>query len=451
MPVFKDPYYYYSRTVKGLQYNIKCRKLKSMDAVEEVLLDLNKMTQHEYMDLGVFDVSPNHNFAIYSLDLDGSELYSIYFKNLATGELIESEPIKGTGGSVEWFNDNKTIFYNTLDDTHRSFKIWRHVIGSKEPDFLIYHETDDKFTVHPSKSQSEEYIFISSGSSLTSEVMYMSANEPMSQPKVFLPRKFRHEYDVEHQGDRFIITTNGGGQYLNFRLCSCPLVEKQLIFRMIQPKLLGLKSLNMTRIHTLSPPIHSKAILQVFFELTVVYECSSQGYKQIRIIDCKNGVATDSHCIKFNDSVYSVDPASGSALLYKTNLMRFDYNSFTTPQQVWQYDMVSKEKKILKDTEIPGLDPSLYVIERIHAPVPKGTEANAPFDTPVPNAIPISIVYRKDLFKKDGTNALYLYGYGSYGISIDPSWSPNRFSLLDRGIVFAIAHIRGGGDCGRGW
>lgn len=221
VPYFRAPYYYYKRTGKGLQYPVYCRKKDSLDGTEEVLLDQNNM-DHEYMDLGAYEVSPNHELLAYSLDLNGSENYKVFFKNLATGEIIENETIEVTSGDLIWYNDNKSVFYSTLDDIHRPEKIWLHKFGVKD-DVLIYHEEDPKFYANFFKSQSQKYLFLASTSTLTSEYHYIDITKALENPKLILAREEGHRYSVEHQGDRFLILTNGKKKYLNYRLCSCPI------------------------------------------------------------------------------------------------------------------------------------------------------------------------------------------------------------------------------------
>ncbi|KAI8908915.1 peptidase S9A prolyl oligopeptidase domain protein beta-propeller [Gorgonomyces haynaldii] len=429
VPYYREPYFYYTRTEKGKQYPIRCRRHLTMENPEEVLLDLNLMPE-EYISLDEFQVSPNHQFAAYSLDLDGSENYQIFFKDLKTDKILESETIPKTGGMITWFNDNQTILYNTLDKIHRSDKIWKHKIGKKE-DELVFEEKDEKFLVWAQKTQSSKYISIVATSSLTREYHLLDASDPQSQPKLFLGRVTGHKYDVEHQGSKFIITTDGAGKYLNNRLCVCP--EDQTAEE------------HWTELIPYDPMTQILDVVP-FESHIMLYECTSQAYKQIRILETKDGVLGDTFSIKFSEAIYCIKPSSGVEMDYHRPLVRYKYDSLTTPQQTWEFDLETKEKKLLKSTDLPnGFDRTLYVTERIHAPM-QDDNVNG-----IPKTIPISIVYRKDMFKKDGSNPLMLYGYGSYGISIDPSWSPQRFSLLDRGIVYCIAHIRGGGDCGRGW
>ena len=225
VPVRRSPYLYYNRTVKDAQYPIYARKSGSLEAEEEILLNQNEM-EYEYMDLGKFAVSPNHKILAYALDTDGSENYTISFKNLETGTLLSSDTIPKAAESIVWANDSNSIYYTTLDAIHRSDKVYRHVLGTDPAsDRLLFHETDEKFSVGIYKSMSEKYIFITSSSSLTEETRFLDAKDASAEPVVFQPREFNHRYSVEHHESQFIILTNGGGQYLNYQLCACPLVR----------------------------------------------------------------------------------------------------------------------------------------------------------------------------------------------------------------------------------
>ncbi|KAI8897011.1 oligopeptidase B [Globomyces pollinis-pini] len=438
VPTFKDPYYYYSRTVKGQQYPIYCRKLHTLDSPEEIVLNQNEMKQ-EYQDLSYYRISPNHKILAYSMDFDGSENYKIFFKDLTTGQLIESETIEKSAGSIEWAQDSQTVFYNTLDDIHRPDKIYRHEFGVAD-DVLIYHEPDPKFVVGFEKSLSNKYIFIGSFSKLTNEYHYIDANFPKTDPILFNKRENRHRYSVEHQGDRFLILTDLGGKCLNNTLYSCPI-----------------NATSIQHWEEVIPYDHFTYIEEILpFEKHIALFERSNGNTKLRIVKSESGKVKNyeeaSHYIDFDEEVFTLGTISASKLNYHGNKLIFVYDSMVTASQTIEYDMTTKERKYLKKTNIPGnFDPKLYTMKRIYAPIDLSTKVNAPFDTPVPDNIPISLIYKTDLFKGDGTNPLYLYGYGSYGISIEPSWSSSRISLLDRGFVYAIAHIRGGGDCGRAW
>lgn len=416
-PVFRSPFHYYSRTVKGQQYSIRCRKLETMEAPEEVLLDLNTFTE-EYLDLHSFEVSPDHSIVAYALDMNGSEVYTIFFKDLKSGQIVAS--IEKTGGSIEWFNDNKTVIYNTLDATHRSDKVWKYEIGGSST--LLFHQEDEKFIVSPGKSLDDKYMLLSNNSSLTSEVHYIDASKPQDAPQVIIPKEFKHEYSVEHLNGRFVIISNAGG-HENFQLVSIPVGSN-------------------LSIQSATPIIPYEANTQVLDVVPIgnwlgVYECSAKGFKQIRLLqlDSASFKVTEQSIMTFPEEIYDVYPRGGSEQVYDSGCLRIGYESMTTPRQIWSVDLKTGQKNCLKALEFEGFNPDDYVVERLY------TET-----TP---AVPISLVYRKD--KKKVGMPLYLYGYGSYGISIDPGFSPQRFSLLDRGVAFAIAHIRGGGDCSRTW
>ncbi|TPX70907.1 hypothetical protein SpCBS45565_g01394 [Spizellomyces sp. 'palustris'] len=439
VPVYKEPFYYYKRTEKGKQYSIYARKKGSLDAPEEILLNQNDF-DHEYQSLGFYRVSPDHSILAYSLDTTGDEVFTIYFKDLKTGRLFESDTIKGASEEAEWTNDNKAIYYSVLDEIHRPDKIFRHQLGTpSEKDELIYEEKDLKFMVGLEKSNSQKFIFVSVGSSLTRETHILDADDSKAKLRVFQPRQFRHKYSIDHQGDNFLILTDGGGKYLNFKLCSCPLDKTD--------------ASNWVDVLPYDPLRHLTGV-QPFKGFVALYE-RSDALKRIRILEANAGGNVDSsvssYYLDFDEELFTVGDAGTSTQNYDSNIVRFTYTSMLTSPQVLEYDVKQKEKKLLKELEVPNFDRSLYAMKRIYAPIPSETAANAPFDTPTPDRIPISIVYKKDLFKGDGTNPGYLYGYGSYGISIDPKFNSKVFSFVDRGYVYAIAHIRGGGENGRAW
>lgn len=417
-PVNRGEYSYYTRNVKGSQYSIQCRMRKN--GKEEVLLDINQLN-HEYCSLGAFEVSPDHSIVAYALDLDGSEIYNIYFKDLKSGNIIET--IEKVGGDIEWFNDNNSILYTTLDETLRNDKVHKFNLSSKKSE-LMFHEKDEKFRVGPSKSLDGRFLFISVQSSMTSEWHYIDASLG-GQQKVILPRSFGIEYDVEHHCGEFLININSEN-CVNFKLVSVPVGSNP-------PK---------STLKEVIPYDEKKQLLSVIpltDEYVGVFQCSSLGYKEIRILEFNGKKVVGQKLVSFDEQVYAISPSGYSEQVYNSGVLRIRYSSMTTPPQVWEYNLQSSLKTCLKSTEFAGFDPSLYQVERIYAPSNDGV------------SIPISLVYRKDKRVDGKIMPLYLYGYGSYGISIDPNWNPQRFSLLDRGIAFAIAHIRGGGDCSRPW
>jgi len=412
-----DDYYYYTRTEEGQQYTIHCRKKGSLEAPEEILLNQNLLaTGRDYFRIGVFEISPNHQLLAYSVDTTGSETFTLYVKDLKTGDLL-SDVILNTYYSVEWASDNQTLFYNVLDDTKRPYKLYRHRLGtdSKE-DALVYHEEDESFFLSVSKTKSKEYLTINLGSITTSEIHFLKADSPTGDFKVVHPRKHELEYSIEHHGDRFYILTNDRAK--NFRLMQVAVRDpSKKNWREVIP-------------HRDSAKIDA---LDVFKEHLVVYE-REYGLKKIRIT---NVVTNETHYVEFPEPVYTFWPAGNKD--FNVTSVRFSYMSLVTPRSVFDYDMNARTRELKKQFEVlGGYDPALYQSERIFATASDGTK------------IPISMVYKKGVVK-GGQNPLYLYGYGSYGTSIDPSFSSNRLSLLDRGFIYAIAHVRGGGEMGRSW
>jgi len=417
VPVKIDDYYYYNRTEKDKQYEIHCRKKGSLDAQEEIILDENTLAEgKDYFSIGVFEVSPDHRLLAYSTDTEGSEKYIIYIKDMTTGELLK-EMIPNTYYSLEWTNDSKTFFYNTLDDSMRPYKVFRHILGTDpKDDVLIYHEKDEAFYADISKSKSKAYIFITLGSNTTTEVRYLGADRPTEEFKLIYPRQHEMEYYVEHQGDNFFIVTNDNAR--NFKLVKAPISDpsKENWVDVIP--------------HSDSVRIDS---VDTFMNYLVIYE-REDGLKKIRIM---NTAKNKTYYVDFPEPAYSY--WEGDNPNYDTNILRFGYTSLVTPNSIFDYNMDTKERELKKRDEIPsGYDPSLYQSERIFAKASDGI------------SIPISLVYKKSI-AKEGRNPLLLYGYGSYGVTTEPEFSISRLSLLDRGFIYAIAHVRGGEEMGRYW
>ena len=408
VPVKRDDYFYYTRTEQGKQYAIQCRKKGS--GAEEVLLDCNLLAEgHKYFRLGAFIASPNHRLLAYSVDFEGDEKYTVRVKNLDTGELFADE-IPNTSSTLEWAADNATFFYTTLDEALRPYKVFRHALGVKD-DTLIYHEPDERFTVDLSSTRSRAYIFININSSLTSEIRYLPKDQPAGEFRVLLPRVFETEYDVTHRGDSFFIRTNDAAK--GFRVVEAPVADPSKVnWKEIIP---GRDSVTIESVSA--------------FADYLVTEERHRGLTQIYIRDMHSGAQ---HSIEFPEPVYTAD--LGANAEFHTKLLRFHYTSLVTPASIYDYDMETRERELKKQQQVlGGYDPQLYQSERIHA-----------------GEVPISLVYKKGLVR-DGRAPMLLYGYGSYGISIDPSFSSDRLSLLDRGFVYAIAHIRGGMDLGKPW
>jgi oligopeptidase B len=412
-----DDYYYYTRTEEGQQYRIHCRKRGSMDTEEEILLDENALAEgHEYFQIGAYEISPDHQLLAYSVDTAGSETYTLRVKDLSTGELLKDE-IENTYYSVEWANDNKTIFYSTLDDAKRPYKLYRHTLGTDpDEDVLIYHEEDEAFYLSIHKTKSKVYLLLCLGSNTTDEVHYLKADNPTGDFKVIHPRQHEMEYKIDHHGERFFVLTNEGAK--NFRLMEVPTADpardnwKEIIPHRDSVKIDG---------------------VETFRDHLVLYE-RENGLRKIRI---SNMQSNETHYVDFPEPVYTFRPGWNPD--FNTNLLRFHYTSLATPNSVFDYDMNTRSRELKKQDEVlGGYDPSLYQSERIFAQASDGTK------------VPISLVYRKEM-AKDGRTPLFLYGYGSYGSSTEPNFSSNRLSLLDRGFIYAIAHIRGGEEMGRYW
>jgi len=413
VPVKRDEYFYYTRTEEGKQYAIHCRKKGS--GPEEILLDCNQLAEgHKYFRLGAFIASPNHRLLAYSVDFEGDEKYTVRVKNLDTVELLADE-IPNTSYTLEWAADNATFFYTTLDEALRPYKVFRHALGAKE-DPLIYHEADERFTLDLSSTRSRAYIFININSSLTSEVRYLRKDEPTGEFRILLPRVYETEYDATHHGDSFFIRTNDGAK--GFRVVEAPIANRaKANWREIIPGREGITIESVTA-----------------FQDYLVTEERHRGLTHICIRDMRTSAQ---HSIEFPEPVYTAE--LGANAEFCTKLLRFHYSSLVTPASVYDYNMETRERELKKQQAVlGGYDPQLYQSERIYAAAPDGVE------------VPISLVYKKG-FMRDGRAPMLLYGYGSYGISIDPSFSSDRLSLLDRGFVYAIAHIRGGMDLGKPW
>ena len=412
-----DDYYYYTREEKGKQYRIYCRKKGSLDAKEEILLDANELARgHNYLDVGVYKVSPNHQLLAYSIDTTGAEDFTLFFKNLNTGKML-ADVIPNTSYSAEWANDNKTVFYNTLDEAKRPYKLYRHTLGADpENDALVYHEKDEAFNLDLKKSKSKAYLFMLLESETTSEDWYLDASHPDEDFKIIQPRQHEMEYSIEQHGDKFYILTNDNAK--NFKLMeasiSSPSKEN---WKVVIPASDSVKLDN----------------IEVFKNHLVVYE-RERGLKKIRITNLTDNQV---HYVDFSEPVYTFWPERNPD--FNTNLLRFDYTSLITPRSVFDYDMDKRTRELKKQDEVlGGYNPSLYQSERIFAKASDGT------------LVPISLVYKKGM-ARNGKNPLFLYGYGAYGISSEPYFSSNRLSLLDRGFIYAIAQVRGGGEMGRYW
>lgn len=421
VPYKFDDYYYYTRMVPGEQYGVHCRKHLSLNSPEEILLDENALAKGKtYFNLGVFEVSPDHRWLAYSIDDDGSEKYTIFIKDLQTG-LHSPETISNSHTSLEWAEDSATLYYTMLDENERPDRLLRHTRGDNpQNDVLIYQEADPQLFVYCSKSRSRKYIYLELQGKVTSEVRFVSADRPRDAFEVIEPRRRGILYSVTHHEDRFFIVTNDRVQ--NFRLVEAPVTAPG--------------SANWKELRSGSPSLFIQDA-ETFRKHLILHE-RENGLEQIRIIDLENG---SDHLIAMPEPTYALGGEVNAE--FDTEIFRFTYTSLVTPNTVFDYDMRTRRLDVKKRQEIPsGYDPNLYKSERLFATAPDGTK------------VPISIVYKTDAsrpFKKDGSHPLYLYGYGSYGLSMRPTFSTVRLSLLDRGFVYAIAHVRGGSEMGRAW
>lgn len=408
-------YFYYTRTVEGQQYPIFSRKFKSVDAPEQILLDLNEMAKgQKFMSVGSFAPSDDGNLLAFSTDNTGYRQYTLQIKNLKTGELLP-EKIERVD-NIAWATDNKTLFYVTEDDvTKRNDKMFRHVLGTDKYE-LLYNEKDDLFDIGVGRSRDKAVILLGAYSKTSTEFQYIPANDPNAAWKVILPRQADHEYDVDHRGGLFYIRTNKGAK--NFRVVTAPVSDPS--------------EKNWKEFVAHRPAVKVDSV-DLFADHAVLSEWEN-GLEQIEIVNFKNN---QRHRIAFPEPVYSAGISSNRE--FNTTVVRYNYQSLSTPSSVFDYDMNSRKATLLKQTEVPGgFDNNNYKTERVFATAADGTK------------IPMSVVYRKTV-KLDGSAPLLLYGYGSYGISIPPSFSASRLALLDRGVVFVIAHIRGGGELGEPW
>ncbi|MDP8965465.1 MAG: S9 family peptidase [Cyanobacteriota bacterium] len=417
VPYRKDDYYYYSRTEEGKDYPIYCRKKGSLDASEDILLDQNELAKgYDYFSLGTFQVSPNHQLLAYSVDASGAEKHTLFFLDLNTFELYP-ETLTETYYSFAWGNDNRTVFYTKVDSTNRPFQLWRHTLDSNpEDDVLIYQEPDEAYFLSVGKTRSQAYILMSLGSKVTSEVHYLDAHNPTNSFQVIHPRQQGMEYSIEHHSDRFYIVTND--EAINFKLVKTPVAKP-----------------SKDNWQTVIP--HREDVLlssvSAFADYLVISERKG-GLPMIRVQKPSTGEEQD---IRFPEPTYSISPGNNPE--FNTTTLRFNYTSLITPFSVFDYDMETKQRELKKETEVlGGYDRTQYESEWIMATASDGTE------------IPLSIVYKKGI-QKDGTNPLFLTAYGSYGVSYPASFSSTRLSLLNRGVIVAIAHIRGGGEMGRKW
>ncbi len=416
VPYREGEYFYYIRTEAGKQYPIRCRKKMSADANEEVLLDVNELAKGQaFMAVQAFAVSPDGNLLAYSYDNTGFRQFNLAVKDLRTGKTLTDHAERV--GSVVWASDNRTIFYTQEDAvSKRQYRLYRHTAGSSDPDAVVYEEPDEKFIVGAFKTRSEAFIVMELRSHTTSEARYIPAKEPTAEWKIVEPRKPGVEYYIDHNADSFYIRVNDAGR--NFRLVTAPVTDP------------GSKNWHEVMAH--NPAIMLDDI-DLFKNFGILYE-RENGLPQIRVVDLRNG---HSRRLAFPEPAYTVNPYTNR--VYDTTEFRYGYQSPITPQSVFSYDMETGASQLLKQKEVPGgYDRSKYEVEQIYTVASDGAK------------VPVSVLHLKGA-KLDGTGPLYLYGYGSYGISIDTFFNSNIFSMVDRGVVYAVAHIRGGGEMGKSW
>ncbi|MCU4176913.1 S9 family peptidase [Marinilabiliaceae bacterium N1Y90] len=417
-PYFKNGYWYYSKYADGKEYPLYCRKAKTLDNPEEVYLDVNTLAEgYTYYAASGIRISPDNKILAFGEDTVSRRVYTMRFLNLETGEFLADEiPNCQAGGA--WANDNRTFFYTTKNKVSLlSEKIWRHELAtSLDEDVMVYHEKDPSYYIGVDKSKSDQYIIIGESSTLASDYQILAANNPKGEFRQFTPREDVHEYSIEHFEDKFYILTNKDA--VNFRLMETPVNE--------------------TNIENWKEVIpHREDVLLDGIELFKNYLVLSERSNALTHIRIINQTNKDEHYLEFDETAYVAYISTNTE--FNTETLRFGYSSMTTPSSTIDYDMANKTKEVKKVQEvIGGHNPDEYITERLFAPARDGKK------------VPISLVYKKGL-KKNGKAPLLLYAYGSYGATMDPWFSSTRLSLLDRGFVYAIAHIRGSQALGRHW
>lgn len=416
VPYRKRGYWYYSRTEDGKQYAILCRKKGSLDAPEEVLLDVNELAKGEkFMSLGSFEVSDDSKLLAYTTDNVGFRQYKLHIKDLATGRLRSDTALRVD--DLTWAADNETLFYTTEDPlTKRADKVYRHIVGtSSKTDPVVFQEKDERYVVGLERTRDGKYIELSSGSHITSEVRFLPANLPNLHWRVIQPREEGVQYYVDEGNGLFYIRVNDTSR--GFRVVTAPVAT---------PDKRHWKELTAAREEI---PIDN---IEVFRDFYVTTE-RVNGLETLRIIGLKNQTSQSIH---FPEPAYSASAASNEE--FDTHTFRYSYSSPLTPDSIFEYDTSTGTSRLLKQQDVPGYDKSQYAVKRLLLPARDATQ------------IPVTVVYRKDKFKR-GENPLFIYGYGSYGVNVDDDFSVNDLPLLDRGVIAAVAHVRGGGELGEAW
>ncbi len=416
VPVRIDSFYYYWKDIEGKEYSIYCRKKCVPDAEEEIVIDINELaSDHEFYDVSDIALSPDHKYIAYTVDTTGAERYTLTVENINEHTFLPDTAYPVS--DVVWAEDNKTLFYTTENESGRSDKLYRHVLGTdRKKDTLIFQENDRAYYVWIYKSKDRDYLILTSGSETTYEVRFLKADDPFGEFKIVQPREQDHRYYIcPHMNDFYIVSNDDAQNY------------KVMITPIENPGKENWKEI--------IPPRDSVSIdIEIFKDYMVIYE-QQNALRNIRIMNLNTN---EEHYIDFPEPIYSIYARRNPN--FDTQIFRFSYESMITPNSIYDYNMGTRERELKKRQEIPsGYEASQYNYERVFAKAPDGT------------SVPISLVYKKDLFSKDGKNPLLLYGYGSYGDSMDPYFSTSRLSLLNRGFVYAIAHVRGGGENGQQW
>lgn len=417
VPYKDNGYFYYRRYKEGKEYPIYCRKKENLDSEEEIMLNVNEMAKgYEFYQVSGLAVSPNNQYLAYGVDTLSRRKYDVFIKDLKTGKILKDK-IHNTTGSATWANDNASLFYQLKDETLRSYKIMKHKLGDDSTSGLeVYHEKDPTFSTSVYKTKSNKYLVIANYSTLSREFRFLDADNPDGKFKIFHAREPKLEYSISHYGDKFYIVTNWNAK--NFKLMET--------------------SVNATSKENWKDLIpHREDVLlegiEIFKDYLIVNE-RENGLTKLRVIKWDDN---SEYYLDFEEETYTADISINRD--FDTEILRYEYSSLTTPNSTYDYNLSTKKKTLLKQQEVVGeFNPKDYHAERLYANADDGTE------------IPISLVYKKGL-EKDGTNPLLLYGYGSYGASMNPYFSSVRLSLLDRGFIYAIAHIRGGQELGRDW
>jgi oligopeptidase B len=417
-PVRERDHYYYTRVEEGREYPIHCRKRGSLDAPEQVLLDVNRLAEgHGYYAVGRRAISSGQDLLAYAEDTVGRRIYTVRFKNLTSGEML-TDTIPEVTPNLVWAEDNRTLFYARQDpETLRSCRIYRHELGTDPAqDALVYEESDETFSAYVDKTRSRQYLIIASIQTLSTEYRYLRADDPRGTFRVLEPRRRGHEYFADHLGGHFYLKTNHEAR--NFRLMRAP-VERT------------------TLEHWTEVVPHREDVLLESFELFRDYLVLEERENALVKLQVRPWSGEPAHWVDFGEPAYEAAIGVNSEL--DTTLLRYKYESMTTPISDVDYDMARREKTIVKEEEVlGGFDKADYLTERLWAPARDGT------------GVPISLVYRKGL-PRDGSRPALLYGYGAYGASMEAGFASHRLSLVDRGFVYAIAHVRGGEELGRRW